>query len=155
MKRLAVALILLGCGLCCSAETHRLDGLQGYSFRPPTNTVIVWAATNELPRDVWVYKVVPQEFSMAVVSNVMALCEFQFSNLHKTIDPDIEDKKLITFTDKKERWTRYLEIAPTLGWIDYYAQSDPKAPTNGVPSPKTSELEIIIGRMHFATGIPA
>ena len=25
----------------------------------------------------------------------------------------------------------------------------------GVTSPKTSELEIIIGRMHFATGIPA
>lgn len=151
MKSVAVTLFFFGYCLCCPADTFRLDGLQGVPFRLGTNTVIGWAATNELPRSLWVYKVVPQEFSMAVVSNVIALCDFQWNNLRKPIDPDIEDKKLITFTDKKQRWTRYLEIAPTLGWIEYNAGPDPKTPTNGVPS--QAEMETLARNVLFQLGI--
>lgn len=151
MKSVAAALFLFGYCLCCPAEAYRLDGLEGVSFRPHTNAVVVWAATNELPGELWIYKVVPQEFSMAVVSNVMALCEFQWNNLRKPIDPDIEDKKLITFTDKKQQWTRYLEIAPTLGWIEYNAGQDPKTSSNGVPS--KAEMETLARNALFQLGI--
>jgi len=132
MKRWIVGTVIWWWCFCCSADTFRLDGLQGDPYRPQTNVVMTWAATNELPRGLWIYKAVPQEFSMAVVSNVMSICNFGWNNRRSRFDRDIADKNLISFTDKQDNWTRYLEIAPTLGWIEYNADSE--VSTNEVPS---------------------
>jgi len=127
-------LICLGFNLVSLADSFRLEGLQGNKYYPSTNTEIVWAATNEIPNGLWTYKVVPQNVSMAVVSNLMSLCGFEWANLTKKQDADVPDKNLIRFVDKKENWTRYLEIAPTFGWIEYHADSNSKVSVEYVPN---------------------
>ena len=83
---------------------------------------------------------------MAVVSNLMSICEFDWKDMAKKTDTGIPDKNLIWFSDKKANWTRYLEIAPSLGWIQFNADSDSKVSTNGVPNDAEAEklaLEIL------------
>lgn len=151
VKGSVVALALLASTLCCPADSFRLDGLQGMAYRPGTNIEVVWAATNMLPAALWIYKVAPQEFSTAIVSNLMSICDFHWKNLNKITDSDVADQKLICLTDRKQRWTRCLEIAPTLGWIEYNADSDPTAFSNSAPS--KAEVEKVANNVLFELGI--
>jgi hypothetical protein len=133
-KLLALSIIFVSGSFCSPADSFRLEGLKGAAYLPSTNIETVWRATNDLPRQLWVYQVVPQNFSMAVISNLLQISGFSWKNLTKRPDPYVEDKKLLRFVNDKQNWTRYLEIAPTLGWVEYYAGSQAKPPFEGVPS---------------------
>lgn len=132
---LILALVVFGNALRSPADTYRLEGLDGNRYQPPTNVQVVWKVTNDLPASLWVYKVIPQNFPMSVISNLMAIGEFRWRDLTKKTDPFVPDKNLIRFVDKKENWTRYLEIAPTFGWIEFNADDNgsPKESVEGVP----------------------
>jgi hypothetical protein len=139
IRNLTFALSLLGIVCASLADSFRLEGLQGQKFSPSTNTVIIWKATNDLPDALWIYKTVPQAFSMVVISNAMSLCGFDWKHLSKKPDSSVPDKDLIRFSDKKVNWTRSLLIAPNLGWMEYNAATDPQDLTNGVPTKEEAD----------------
>ncbi|HEY1718435.1 MAG TPA: hypothetical protein VGH42_09115 [Verrucomicrobiae bacterium] len=114
-------------GFSLPADSLRLVGV---AYLPPTNLEITWSApTNELPHGLWVYKVIPQDFSMAVISNAMAIGSFQARDI---INP--RDTNMIHFQDRKDNWRRRLEIVPSEGWIGYLDQWETKEPLKNVPS---------------------
>jgi len=126
-------LILNGC-LTSPADSLRLAGV---TYLPLTNTEIAWSApTNGLPRGLWVYKVIPQDFSMTVVSNAMTIGSFQIRDI---INP--RDTNVIEFRDKKNVISlhRQLTITPALGWVHY---SD-RWQTNGAPEDVPSDDEAV------------
>jgi hypothetical protein len=141
MARIFIFVLTVLCGSFSSpADSFRLEGLEGQSYQPPTNVEIIWKATNDLPNGLWVYKVIPQEFPMAVVTNLMTIGGFEWRNLVKPSDPPVPDKNLICFRDKKQNWTRFLNIAPTMGWVEYYdGTGSARDPINGVPSKEEAE----------------
>src|SRR5450759_1041822 len=143
-------LAILGGSFNSSADLFRLKGLDGSAFQPATNVDIVWRATNDLPRALWVYKPIPQNFPMAVVSNLMAIGHFNWKNLTKEPDSFIPDRDLLRFVNKKEDWTSYLESAPAFGWIEYYAAPNSEPPYEGVPS--RAEAKKLALDIFFKTG---
>ncbi len=146
MKILLFAFIILGGSFNSPADLFRLEG---ESYHPLTNVEIVWKATNNLPRGLWVYKTIPQNFSMAVVSNLMAIGGFEWKNLSKSPRSPLLDKNLIHF----QKSTGYLNIAPTLGWIEYCPNesNDPRAPVVNVPD--KAEVEKLALDILFQIGI--
>ena len=66
-----------------------------------------------------VYKAIPQNFSTAAISYLMAIGGFDWKNLLKRPDSYIPDKNLFRFVNKKQNWTSYVVVAPTFGWIEY------------------------------------
>lgn len=123
--------------------------LEGQPYRP-SEVEIEWrVASNTLPKRIWVYKVVPQVFSGAVVSNAMAVGSFQPRHM---INP--RDKNLIHFQDVKPYPTRYLKIAPAAGWMTYYdshAKMPIGEPIEGVPGER--EVERLAKEYLFQLGI--
>jgi hypothetical protein len=106
---------------------------------------IIWAVpTNIWPTDkIWSYKVIPQEFSDAVISNAMAIGSFTMKDkVELSAEALAIDKKTIRFHDKAE--TKWLTIAPALGYIEYSDQNaeakavsaikDVPEPVVGVPN---------------------
>jgi hypothetical protein len=91
-------------------------GLQGMK--------IIWAvSTNVWPPSykIWSYKVIPQEFSDAVISNAMAIGSFTMKDKRKLPAEALAiDKKALSFANKDE--TKWLTIVPSLGYIKYYNQ---------------------------------
>jgi hypothetical protein len=72
MKVLVFALCSVGS--FSPAESFRLEGSV---FLPSTNSEILWTApTNGLPRALWIYKIIPEAFSAAMVSNAMKIGSF-------------------------------------------------------------------------------
>jgi hypothetical protein len=110
---------LFGMGLIAHAELYQLEGLP---FQTATNVEIVWTASvTNVPKDLWIYKVVPADFSMAVVSNLLTLCHLESKNLAKRDYMPAPDKDLVHFEIKNQNKRRLhsLDIAPNLGWISY------------------------------------
>jgi len=103
-------------------------------------TEIVWSApTNGWPESLWVYKVVRQEFSPAVISNLLALSGFTMKDRTNMLDePPFEDKTILYFRNADQ--SKYLGIFPALGWIDYNDRRAEAAshldPVRGVPNEK-------------------
>jgi hypothetical protein len=133
--RLSLALALST--VVCSPSLADSIPLAGEPFRP-ADIPIEWKATNG-QKTLWVYKVVPQTFSSAVISNAMAVGSFKSLDMVKT-----DDKRLVRFQDHKreERVSRYLEIAPASGWMQYYDSTEaPDVATSvlGVPDPQEAE----------------
>jgi len=100
---------------------------------------IIWAVpTNIWPVDkIWSYKVIPQEFSDAVISNAIAIGSFTMKDKKKLPAEALAiDEKAICFMDKEK--TKSLEILPTLGYIKYYdekAEARFTSSVKDVPSP--------------------
>lgn len=126
---------------------------EGASYQPSTNIEIVWQATNTLPHGLWVYKAIPQNFSTAVISNLMAIGGFDWKNLLKRPDSYIPDKNLFRFVNKKQNWTSYIVVAPTFGWIEYFGDdtNSPLKLPEGVPS--KAEAERLASDVLFQLGI--
>jgi len=106
---------------------------------------IIWAvSTNSWPVDkIWSYRVIPQAFSDAVISNVMAIGSFKTADRKKLpAEALMLDKKAVFFHSNDD--SRWLEILPTLGYIKYYDQNaeaktvsaikDVPEPVVGVPN---------------------
>ena len=115
--------ILFAVGLAVSANGGTFTnespaGLQGMK--------IIWAVpTNIWPvAKIWSYKVIPQQFSDAVISNAMAIGSFTMNDKVKLSAEALAiDKEAIGFRDKADE-LHWLNIMPTLGCIEY---SDPRA----------------------------
>jgi hypothetical protein len=105
--------LFLGC--VSSALAGQLSNSVSSRFTGEIN----WAApTNIWPEALWSYKVVPQEFSGAVISNLMALGSF-------TAKDQIPTPAHLLAVDPKARYLgvmgiKYLEILPTLGYLRYH-----------------------------------
>jgi len=128
--------------------------LEGESFQPPTNFPIVWKATNDLPSGLWIYKVMPEAFSAAVVSNAMRIGHFEMKDVSRTSGEQspLKDKHLIYCYNRNEYGKpRFLYIAPTIGAMEYGSQRDYKATVEGVPT--TEETERLARDVLFQLGI--
>jgi hypothetical protein len=115
-----------------------LPCVRGENFQPPANTEIVWStSTTNLPSGLWVYKVIPQNFSQSVVSNLMVIGDFHWQNLNKKnpFPTPFPDTNLITFNKD----SRALHISPAHGWINYHATTDERGQLEGVPSREDAE----------------
>src|SRR6266568_5086926 len=109
MKFLSAIFVVLGnfVMICCGADT--------------SSAVITWpAATNQWPEALWVYKVIPQNFSDAVVSNLMSLGSFTAQD-RKKVSPYLreEDSSTIFFGDL-EGTQKHLAICPKLGYVEFH-----------------------------------
>jgi hypothetical protein len=82
------------------------------------------------------YKVVPADFSLAVVSNLLALCHLESKNLTKPQYAAAPDKDLVHFEMKNQNGRRLhsLDIAPNLGWISYFDNSSDYQKIQPAPS---------------------
>jgi hypothetical protein len=133
------------------AESFRLEG---EFFQPPTNFPIVWKATNAMPSGLWIYKVMPEAFSAAVVSNAMRIGHFEMKDVSKTSEAQspLKDKHLIYCYNRNEFGKpRFLYIAPTVGAMEYGSQRDYKATVESVPT--SEETERLARDVLFQLGI--
>lgn len=101
------------------------------------NVSVVWnAPTNRWPTNLWVYKVVPQDFTPGIVSNLMAVGGFTMRDrTHIEGQRPFKDKRLLYFANKER--TRHLGIFPPLGWLYYRDEKTRlvgKEGAKGVPS---------------------
>lgn len=107
---------------------------------------VVWAVPNGVwPIDgIWVYKVLPQEFSAAVISNAMEIGTFTMRDKVKLSGDSLAiDRKALFFRDKAE--TKWLEILPTLGYLKYYdgnAEAKAVSTIKDVPEPVVGVPEL-------------
>ncbi len=101
------------------------------------NAAITWSpqTTNQWPDKLWVYKVIPQEFSEAAVSNLLAIAQFTMKD--RTTAPEylLRVDKAAMFFGILEGTCKHLAICPTLGFIEYH---DWKAAAH-------SNLELVTG----------
>jgi hypothetical protein len=127
---------LLVAGLAASASGGTFPNESPAS---PQGRKIIWAVpTNIWPVDkIWSYKVIPQQFSDAVISNAMAIGSFTMKDKRKLSADELSiDKNAICFRSKDE--TKWLIIVPSLGYIEYYdGNADAKAVSavKDVPEP--------------------
>jgi hypothetical protein len=125
---------LFGMGLIAHADLYQLEGIP---FQPATNVEIVWTASvTNVPRNLWVYKVVPANFSMVVVSNLLTLSHLESKNLTKRDYSPAPDKDLVHFEiqNQNKRRLHSLDIAPNLGWINYEDNSSDYRKLQPAPS---------------------
>jgi len=114
---------------------------------------VVWATpTNHWPTALWTYKVVPQNFSPAVISNLMALGPFAETN--KVYPPTPPKKKFFRFKKtmitviprgwpaqivyENKGWTRELGLSPSEGFFIYTDKEAAEA-TNPVCLPSEAD----------------
>ncbi|HEV2393620.1 MAG TPA: hypothetical protein VG146_14805 [Verrucomicrobiae bacterium] len=125
MRKAAVALLVLVARAAFAADGPSFAGYL--RFQVPPDTEIKWAAaTNQLPAALWIYKVVPQHFSAAAVSNLVALGALTLRDerrRHGGFSNTNEDP--LVFCNKQQ--TRTLTVVPSQGWIKYH---DEYAPAN-------------------------
>ena len=91
--------------------------LEDISPHLDANAKIIWKApTNNLPRTLWTYEKKPQNFTTAVVSNLLSLSEFKLKPLPKTFT------KPITIWDRPntiDPRPDYFVLYPDLGTITF------------------------------------
>jgi hypothetical protein len=160
MRHLLALCFLCGCFLTAGAGT--------FTNESPAGMKVIWAVpTNVWPVDrIWSYKVIPQEFSEAVISNAMKIASFTMKDRKPAPKGWMPDGyKTLLFRNADE--TKYLMICPALGCIEYYdgnaeakavsAVKDVPEPVVGVPDlAEATRLGLIYARLlgievsHFA-----
>ena len=145
MKTFFLGVLFAGISLSTPAGSF---GLEGESFQGATNIEIVWnAPTNTLPRNLWIYKIMPEAISAAVVSNAMKIGHFSMTDLSQP-----PDKNLISFKNNNEaNLPRWLYIAPTIGGIEYSSRWDFKTPDEAIPT--SDEAEQLARDILFQLGV--
>jgi len=136
--------------VCCSPAATL--PLEGELFHPATNVEVIWDATNSLPKQLWIYQVMPGAFSAGVVSNAMALGNFTMKDLTKAGIPPFQDKNLLHFENKNELGRRrWLYIAPGLGTMKFESERNTTASVENVPT--ADEAEAAARDLLFQLGI--
>jgi len=149
VKTVLLFISVISLGFTSQADIVRLEGEP---FKPSTNTEIIWAATNDLPKGLWIYKNMPEAFSWAVISNAMKIGRFTMKDCSKATNPMYNDKRLIYFSNTNEYGlSKYLYIAPSVGVIEYHSEHAFKAPIENVPT--TEETEQLGRGVLFQLGI--
>jgi len=122
--------------LCFAALALSVNGGTSTN-ESPAGMKIIWAVpTNVWPLDgVWTYKVIPQVFAAAVISNLLAISSFNIKD-KIPLPPEAKaiDKNALGFTNKEN--TKYLSIVPAWGYIRYHdlkADAKPTSAVKGVP----------------------
>jgi hypothetical protein len=132
-------LVLAGVGTTL-ANAPSLDSL-GVAFHP-TNLKVIWVApTNDWPATLWTYRVLPAEFSPAVISNLMEIGSFaEGDRTQRTANPPFNDPRSIRFQSADQG--RELGIFPKLGWV-YYSDrnADLSQVSEGVPKDEADTLK--------------
>jgi hypothetical protein len=124
--------LLIAIGLITSANGGVLTGGDSALFK---DADIVWTVpTNDWPARLWTYKVVPQAFSDAVVSNLMAIGSFT-SKDRTNISEYIDTKDAVIFFGNLEGTMKHLAICPALGFVEYHDGT----------AKSTSQLKPIVG----------
>jgi len=112
--------------------------LEGQPFIP--TWPLVWAATaTNLPATVMVYKVLPQQFSSAVISNILAIASFTPVTMAESADKSVMHWE---YRDERKTLLRSLDISPVYGMVNYQDYRAVDTSTNGdrgVPSRKEVE----------------
>ena len=133
-----VALILLAAmGWASVASGGTSIGGSSAAFK---NTEIIWLApTNDWPRKLWVYKVVPQDFAKSVISHLLKVGSFTAKD-RITVRDYIDSNDEIVFYGNANGKSRHLAICPALGFIEYHDGGARSAsqlqPVSGVPDEK-------------------
>lgn len=79
---------------------------------------LVWtASTRDWPSSLWVYKVVPQHFSPAIISNLLEMAEFKMADNKGTNGGWLLDWNDLNFETPDEK--RHLWICEKYGYIEY------------------------------------
>jgi hypothetical protein len=127
---LFVAAITTNIAAPASADDFRPEGR---AFRPIAP--VAWAATNIIPSSLVVYQPSSQTFSTEAISNAMAVGSFKPANRINT-----PDKTLIQFQDNRDKsyMTRYLQVFPEQGRLNYYDRDAKGDPIKGVPTSEES-----------------
>jgi hypothetical protein len=116
-------------GLSYPAETFRLEGA---AYRPNVPVALSQSMSN-LPVSIMVYKVLPQQFSSYIFSNVLAIAGFTTKTMK--LSPD---KKTMSWQHIENGGpVRTLEMAPAYGYIhyeDYQAVKGWGGTLQGVPA---------------------
>jgi hypothetical protein len=119
---------------------------NGKAIPARPDLTVRWQDSTKFPRKVWVYQLLPNNFSPEIISNIMMLCSF-------TERDKIEaDTNGITFQSADH--SRTLSISFSSGDIDYETAQIRYSPTNlavGVPS--TNELpkvaKSVLDKLHI------
>lgn len=141
--RVFVLLVLAG-----SAAFAVEPALDGPPFSAQGINIVWQAPSNRWPTNIWVYKVVPQNFPPATVSNLMAIGGFtKKDKTHVEGQPPFKDKRLMYFANEEK--TRHLGIFPPLGYLYY---RDDEATTRGRDRAKRvpSETEAVELALQYA-----
>ncbi len=112
----------IGFLLAAGLATAAMGGV--FTNESPADIRIIWAVpTNVWPVDkIWTYKVVPQDFCDAVISNAMAIGSFTMKDkAHFSAEELAIDKNALFFKNKDE--SKWLTIVPAWGYIEYYDQN--------------------------------
>jgi hypothetical protein len=123
--------ILLG-ALCIASHAANVPFEQlGHVFNQ-TNVNLIWnAPTNDLPRNLWVYRVLPSKFSPAETSNLMTLGAFTDADRRPV--PNHPQTLSFVVLDTK----RTLRIDPERGYFTYTdSEADKMKIVEGVPDEK-------------------
>ncbi len=142
MRPTAAISLILWCAAVTAAEGPSTSGRPLGAGTPE----VVWSApTNGWPDMVWVYKVRPQQFPAAVVSNLMALASFTKADRSKPPQDMLAIDKGTVFFGIPNGRCKYLEICPALGYVLYHdptvAASSQLQPVVGVPNEReTTQL---------------
>jgi hypothetical protein len=133
VSRLTFLLILLDSPALFALQPDL--GEMGYPFTGK-NVEIVWeASTDKLPPALDVFKVAPRIFSVAVLSNLVALGEFNDPQSVLAALKAALDGKRVRYEEPKTR--KGLCISPDNGFISYYDRTAialPRKPAGGVPT---------------------
>src|ERR1700743_3044259 len=91
--------------LCC------LVGISHAESPDKQQKEVVWeASTNSWPETLWVYKVSPQEFPPAVISNLLAVSSFTQKDKTKTPQYFAENDRKTIFYGELEGHVKHLAI---------------------------------------------
>jgi hypothetical protein len=131
--------------------------MAGFAKNPPwmannekipayTNLDIHWQDAPNFPRNVWIYDLLPDTFSPAIISNAMTLCSF--SEKDKIEDNTNE----VVF--QNANGSRSLSISFSSGEIQYETPERRYSPTNlAVDVPQLSQLPLIATNLLSQFGI--
>lgn len=142
IKVLGLIAVGVGAGFDLWADSFQMVGIPF----PPPNVEIVWkASVTNLPTGLWTYKVIPREFSMAVISNAMTIGSFEMLNI---INP--RDTNTIQFRDKKDasQSMRSLKINPSQGLVEYESRM-PSAENREIPAGVPNEEDGVKLGWHY------
>jgi hypothetical protein len=113
MKRV----VILAAGLAMAMPLGYAAGLEDVSLHFSGHTAIVWQApTNHLPKRFWTYKIVPQVFSAAAISNGIVLAGFEKKGF-----PRPSTNNLVLWADHPdiEPQPPYFAIHPSNGQMSF------------------------------------
>jgi len=80
MKAVVLIAMISAMTLPCPADPFAL--MEKFSPHLSTNTPILWKATNQLPKDFWIYRrILPRVFSATVISNAIVMASLETNGI--------------------------------------------------------------------------